>query len=75
MDEIRIGTGIVGSMVSRLLEKQLRKRLGLGIGLRLNELHVTFEDGKAHMHLDADAELGQEEALELLKKAGLGGKE
>lgn len=75
MDEIRIESGIVGNVVSKLLEKWLRKKLGAGVGIRLNKLYIKFEGGKAYAHLDADAELEQEDVLEILKKAGLGGKE
>lgn len=74
MDEIRIEKGFAGNILSNFLEAKLRKKTGCEMDIQLNELHITFSDGQAHIHLDADAEVEKEMLLRLLKEIGAGGK-
>lgn len=71
MDEMRITSKFTTGMISKLTGLALKKKLGCDIGIRLNEVRATVDDGKTHVHLDIDAELAKEDLLKILKGAGL----
>ena len=41
------------------------------VHIQLNGLTATVIDGKAHVHLDVDAELEKDELVKILKTVGL----
>ena len=71
MDEMNIVSKFTTMMISRIVRKVLRKKLGYDVGIRLNEIKTTIADGKTHIHMDIDAELSKEELLKILKNVGL----
>ena len=71
MDEMKIVSKFTTGMISKLLKMMLRKKLGYDIDIKLNEVTAKIYDGKTHIHLDADAELGKEELTKILKSIGL----
>ncbi len=71
MDEMRIGTNLMRGMVSKVLTKVLKMKLGYNVGIRLNEFDARINDGKAHVHLNIDAEMTQEELNKILETIGL----
>lgn len=73
MDTVNIASEFTRKVFSRMAEGFLRRKLGCEIGVQLNGLNITICDGKAQIHLDADAELEKEEIIRLLKQAGLDG--
>jgi len=46
----------------------LKKKLGYNIDIQLNEMDITIIDGKAHVHLSADAELEKNELMKIIKR-------
>lgn len=71
MDEMKIVSKFTTGMISKLLKMMLRKKLGYDIDIKLNEVTAKVDDGKTHIHLDVDAELGKEELTKILKSIGL----
>ena len=71
MDEMRIESKFARSVISKLLRRVLRKKLGYDIDIWVNELHATITDGKTHLHMDVDAELDKEELMKILKGTGI----
>lgn len=71
MDEMRIGTNLMRGMVSKVLTKVLKIKLGYNVGIQLNEFDARINDGKAHVHLNIDAEMTQEELNKILETIGL----
>lgn len=71
MDEMKIVSKFTTGMISKLLKMMLRKKLGYDIDIKLNEVTAKIDDGKTHIHLDLDAELGKEELTKILKSIGL----
>lgn len=71
MDEMKIVSKFTTGMISKLLKMMLRKKLGYDIDIKLNEVTAKIDDGKTHIHLDADAELEKEELTKILKSIGL----
>ena len=71
MDEMKIVSKFTTNMISKLVKKVLRKKTGYNIDIQLNAITAKIDDGKTHIHLDADAELGKEELTKILKSIGL----
>lgn len=71
MDELKIVSLLMRGIVSKVGSSLLRKRTGADITLQVNDLKVTVNDGKAHVHLDIDADLTADELIKLLKDYGL----
>ena len=72
MDEMNIGTNFMKGIVSKVINKVLKKKLGYDVGIKLNDFNVKVTDKKAHVHLNIDAEMSQEELNKILKTMGLG---
>lgn len=71
MDEMKIGSKFTTGIISKLASIAIRKKLGYEVGIKLNEVNATIVDGKAHVHLDVDAELSKEELMKILESIGL----
>lgn len=72
MDEMKIGTMFMKNMVSKVINKVLKKKLGYDVCVQLNDFNAKITDGKAHVHLNIDAEMDQEDLAKILKTIGLG---
>lgn len=68
---MKIATKFMRSMISKIVKKVLRQKTGYDIDIQLNDASANFTDGKAHVHLDIDAELGGTELMKILKNVGL----
>ena len=71
MDKMEIVSKFTANVISRLIKVLLRKKLGYDVDIQLNEIKATITDGKTHVHLDMDAELGKDELVKILKDIGL----
>lgn len=72
IDEMKIGTSFMKGMVSKLLNMTVKRKLGYDVGIRLNDFNIKVTDERAHVHLNIDADLTQEELSKILKSIGLG---
>ena len=70
MDEMKIGSKLITGVVSKLIKRAIKDKIGYDMDIQLNELRATVIDGTAHVHLDIDAELEKDELNRLLGKAG-----
>lgn len=70
MDGMRIESKFLTGVISKLLERTVRKKLGCDIDIRLNSIVVTGEDGKFHAHLDLDCTAEKETLAKILGSAG-----
>ena len=73
MDELKLklSTKFMRGIVANLVSKALRKKLGYNIDILLNEIEVKNENGKIHLHIDADAEVENNEFVRMLKSIGM----
>lgn len=71
MDEMKIGSKFTRTILSKLIKMLLKKKIGYDIDVQLNEFTATIIDGKAQVHINADAELEKDELIKMLKSAGL----
>ena len=70
-DEMKICTGFMKSMVSKIISGALKRKTDCNVTVQLNDLNAKVKDGKAHVHLDIDAEMNQEELMKLITIIGL----
>ena len=72
MDEMKIITKFSRGIVSKIVERIIHKSFGCRASIRLNDMNVTNDNDKAHIHLDIEADLEHSELLNILKNVGLG---
>ena len=61
VDELKISSKLMRTMISKLLSKMECKKLGYKADIHLNELRVSISDQVAHIHINADAEMDTKE--------------
>ena len=71
MDSVIINSGFVRSIISKILNKTLKSRLGCNMTTTLNEFNVTLKNERAKVHLNIEVEMTQEELKKLLAGFGL----
>ena len=74
MDELKfnLGTNFMRNIVSKLLAKAIRKKLGYDVSILINSVNVSYNnDGKIKLHVDADGEMNSVEFLKLMKDIGI----
>lgn len=71
MDEMKIETKFMKSIVSKILRKELRKRTGTDVNVQLGEFQILNMDDRMHVHLTIDADVSRDELIKLLKIAKL----
>ena len=60
---MKIQSKFMTGLVSRIVKKVLRTKLGCEVDIQLNEFRTTVIDDKTHVHLDLDADLTKEELM------------
>ena len=73
MDELKLklSTKFMRGIVANLVSKAIAKKVGYNIDILLNEIEVKNENGKIHLHIDADAEVENSEFIRMLKSIGM----
>lgn len=73
MDELKLklSTKFMRGIVANLVSKAIAKKVGYNIDILLNEIEVKNEEGKIHLHIDADAEVENGEFIKMLKSIGM----
>lgn len=67
MDEMKLVSGFTRGIVSRLLRKVLKKKLGYDISVDLNRMEASIGEDKVRVRLDICTELSKTELEKLLK--------
>jgi hypothetical protein len=57
-------------LLSKLLSQAAKKKLGCDVTIQLNDVAITSQNGKAHVHLDMDGDIDQQVLTTLLEKIG-----
>lgn len=73
MDELKLklSTKFMRGMVAKLISKAIRKNLGYEVDIRIDEVSVETINGRLHFHMNADAEIDNDEFVKIIKSAGL----
>lgn len=68
---MKIVSKFTRGIISKALKMVIHKKTGYNVDIQLNEINTTITDGKTHLHVDVDAEIGKEELVNILKSIGL----
>lgn len=70
MDEMKLNltTKFMKNIVTKLLRKVIVNKIGVKLDVDINNLDLTYKDGKVHIHLNVDSEMNQEEFMKLISK-------
>ncbi len=69
--KFNLSNDFVGGAVAKLLSKFIQRKTGYKINIQLNDLNVEVVDGKAHLHINADAEMDDNELIKVFKVIGV----
>lgn len=71
MDEMKLESKFTTGLVSKIVKRAIRKKLGYDVDIQLNGFRTTVIDEKTHVHLDVDLDLNKDELNKLLESIGL----
>ena len=73
MDELKmsLSTKFMKGIVTKIISKAILKKTGYNINIQLNEIKLETVDGKVCLHADVDAELNNEDFINILKNTDL----
>ena len=66
MDEMKITSKFTTNIVSKIITKILKQKLGYNAELKLNAIKINLDDEQAHIHLDVDVDISKEELLRII---------
>lgn len=67
MDIMNIESKFMTNMVSKVIKRIIKKKLGYQVDIQLNALNVNIEGDTAHVHLDVDADMKTADLKDLMK--------
>lgn len=68
MDEVKIQTGFVQGIITKLVRKIVAKKLGVDLGIVFNEpISIKFDGENANVRLSVTAALSKDDLSKLLK--------
>ena len=71
MDELKIKSSLIRNLITKLISKTLEKKLGYKVNIQLNDLDVKVVDGDAHLHLDVNLDMDNQEFMKIVKSIAL----
>ena len=71
MDELKIESKFMTTIVSKIIRKIARSKLGCKLDIHLNEFRASVVNEKTHVHLDLDLDISKEDLGKILEIAGL----
>ena len=69
MDELKLNLSskLMRGIVTKLISKAVYKKTGYKIEIELNNINVEVINGKAHIHVNADAEIDNDELMKIVR--------
>lgn len=71
MDELKITSKIMTKIISKGIAMVIKKKLGYNVDIQVHEIRATVNDGKAHVYLNAEGDVGINEFKKFTKSIGL----
>lgn len=69
--KLNLSTKFMKGIVTKLIAKAIYKKFGYRVDIQLNEIGIEVTGGKAYIHVDADAEINNDELVKIVKSIGL----
>lgn len=66
MDEMKITSKFMTNIVSKIITKVLKQKLGYNVDFKLNAIKINLDDEQAHIHLDVDADINKDELTKII---------
>lgn len=72
MDELKLklSTGFMRKMVSKMIARTIRKKYGYDIDIHLEELDIESIDGGTNVKANVELRISNDELMKILQKAG-----
>ena len=69
MDELKLSlkTKIIKNIITKLLSKIIKEKLGCNVTITLNELDMELTEGIANVHINVDAKMNGEDLMNIIK--------
>lgn len=73
MDEmkVKLSSRFMRGIVSKLITKTLKKKLGYNIDIQLNDLDISVIDGETKIAVNAEVKLDSAEFTKIVKDIGM----
>ena len=70
MDELKLKlkTEFMRGVAANVISKAIKKKLGCGIDVRLNDIEIKNQDGKIIIHADVGAMMTQDDLIKIMAK-------
>lgn len=69
MDEVKIESGFAKAIIAKVIAKSIKKKYGCDVDLKLNGFTATIINGRARIHLNAEAEIDRKELASIFDMA------
>ena len=71
MDEMRITSKLMRSVIAKIIKKSVKNRFGCDIKLVLHDFYISYDETNATIHLDANAQMDKANLEAIFKEADL----
>lgn len=68
MDEMKIQSKLMRGILSRIITKELKKKLGCDVNIRIRSLSAATIDNTTRIHVDVDGEINTEDLDTLISQ-------
>lgn len=65
MDEMRIQTNFMKSLIAKAIGKAIREKLGVNLNVTLNDIYVCNDDKGAHVTLNVKADMNHDDLAKI----------
>lgn len=70
MDEIKMSCKgkFLKPIITKLISKFIKKKYGVNVEIRINEIDISSMDGETYFNLNVDGKMKNEELMKILKE-------
>lgn len=65
--KLKLGSKLMKGILTGILKKQIKNKFDIDAEIQINDLDVSVENGKAHLHIDVDGDLTGDDLAKLIK--------
>lgn len=71
MTEMKIFSNVTNKILSTIMKKAIKKKTGIDVDIDLKDWKLNIENGRASTHLVLDAEMDEDDILNIIKELGI----